>query len=94
MEEIAEIASLKTRADAVEQRVGRHGEEIDALSRDSTRMDVLLTRIDQTVNKIDVKLDALDKKPAQRWEDLVKQVVGIIVAALIAVALYQMGIRH
>ncbi len=93
MEETAEIASLKTRMDTVETRVARHGEEIDALSRDSTRMDVILARIDQTVGKIDGKLDALDRKPAQRWESLTAQVIAIIVAALLAVALYQMGLK-
>ena len=93
MEETAEIASLKTRMDTVETRVARHGEEIDALSRDSTRMDVILARIDQTVGKIDGKLDALDRKPAQRWESLTAQVIAIIVAALMAVALYQMGLK-
>lgn len=93
MEETAEIASLKTRMDTVETRVARHGEEIDALSRDSTRMDVILARIDQTVGKIDGKLDSISAKPAQRWESLTAQVIAIIVAALLAVALYQMGLK-
>ena len=93
MEETAKIAALETRMDTVETRVARHGEEIDALSRDSTRMDVILARIDQTVGKIDGKLDALDRKPAQRWESLTAQVIAIIVAALLAVALYQMGLK-
>ena len=93
MEETAKIAALETRMDTVETRVARHGEEIDALSRDSTRMDVILARIDQTVGKIDGKLDSLDRKPAQRWESLTAQVIAIIVAALMAVALYQMGLK-
>lgn len=93
MEETAEIASLKTRMDTVEHRVGEHGKEIDALSRDSTRMDVILARIDQTVGKIDGKLDSISAKPAQRWESLTAQVIAIIVAALLAVALYQMGLK-
>ncbi|RVU97069.1 hypothetical protein EII22_09040 [Coriobacteriales bacterium OH1046] len=93
MEEMTEIAALKVRMDTVEHRVGEHGKEIDALSRDSTRMDVILARIDQTVGKIDGKLDSISAKPAQRWESLTAQVIAIIVAALLAVALYQMGLK-
>lgn len=93
MEETAKIAALETRVDTLERRVGEHGKEIDDLSRDSTRMDVILARIDQTVGKIDGKLDSLSAKPAQRWESLTAQVIAIIVAALMAAALYQMGIN-
>ena len=93
MEETAKIAALETRVDTLEHRVGEHGKEIDALSRDSTRMDVILARIDQTVGKIDGKLDSISAKPAQRWESLTAQVIAIIVAALLAAALYQMGIN-
>lgn len=93
MDETAKIAALETRVDTLETRVGEHGKEIDALSRDSTRMDVILARIDQTVGKIDGKLDSLSAKPAQRWESLTAQVIAIIVAALLAAALYQMGLN-
>lgn len=93
MEETAKIAALEMRVDTLERRVGEHGKEIDDLSRDSTRMDVILARIDQTVGKIDGKLDSLSQKPVQKWEALTAQVIAIIVAALMAVALYQMGLN-
>lgn len=52
----------------------------------------ILTRIDDTVAKIDARLDDTAAKPAQRWDALVTQVIGLVVAALVGMAMMQAGI--
>ena len=54
--------------------------------------EAILTRIDDTVAKIDARLDDTAAKPAQRWDALVTQVIGMVVAALVGMALLQSGI--
>lgn len=93
MEGQSEIAALGTRIDAVERRVSKHGEEIDDLKIGMAKTDVILSRIDSTVGQIDAKLDELGAKPGQRWESLTAQILAIIVAAFMAVALSRMGFR-
>lgn len=93
MEDAPEIAAIKTRIEAHEARITRHGEEIDELKIGAAKTDVILGRIDQTVSKIDGKLDALDRKPAQRWEAVVTLAITVVVTAAITYALAQLGIR-
>lgn len=92
MEDAPEIAALGTRVDAVERRVAKHGEEIDELKIGAAKTDVILGRIDQTVAKIDGKLDALHSRPAQRWEAIVTVAITVVVTAVIAYALSQAGL--
>lgn len=56
-------------------------------------MDTVLTRIDATVAKIDGRMDAQQMKPAQRWDDLVKQVITLVVAAAVGTILIRLGLQ-
>jgi len=91
MEDI-EISTLKERVESHERRITKHGEEIDELKIREAEIRAVLNRIDQTVGKIDTKLDIQEKKPAQRWESLVTQVIALAVAALAAVVLAKIGL--
>lgn len=93
MDTIPDMSAVQTRLDAHEARITRHGEEIDELKIGAAKTDVILGRIDQTVAKIDGKLDALDRKPAQRWEAIVTVAITVVVTAIIAYALSQAGLR-
>lgn len=92
MEGAPEIAAIKTRIEAHEARITKHGEEIDELKIGAAKTDVILGRIDQTVAKIDGKLDILDSKPAQRWETIVTLVISVVVTAVVTYALSQAGL--
>lgn len=83
------MADVKT----LDERVTSHGVELDNLRIKSATMDTVLTRIDATVSKIDGRLDAQQMKPAQRWEDLVKQVIALVVAAAVGAILLRMGLQ-
>lgn len=92
-EPCGEIATLRSRVDNHERRIAKHGEEIDELRIREATISVTLGRIDQTVGKIDAKLEAQERKPATRWESLVTQVLSMVVAAVVALALARIGLR-
>lgn len=84
---------LKADVKTLDERVTSHGVELDNLRIKSATMNTVLTRIDATVSKIDGRLDAQQMKPAQRWEDLVKQVIALAVAAVVGAILLRMGLQ-
>lgn len=83
------MADIKT----LDERVSSHGTELDELKIKSATMNTVLTRIDATVAKIDGRMDAQQMKPAQRWEDLVKQVITLVVAAVVGAILLRLGLQ-
>lgn len=83
------MADIKT----LDERVSTHGAELDELKIKSATMDTVLNRIDATVAKIDGRMDAQQMKPAQRWDDLVKQVITLVVAAVVGAILLRLGLQ-
>lgn len=83
------MADIKT----LDDRVGIHGAELDELKIKSATMNTVLNRIDATVAKIDGRMDAQQMKPAQRWDDLVKQVITLVVAAVVGAILLRLGLQ-
>lgn len=83
------LANIKT----LGERVGRHGAELDELKIKSATMNTVLTRIDATVMKIDGRLDAQQMKPAQRWDDVVKQVITLVIAAAFGAVMVNLGLQ-
>lgn len=88
------MVTLKNQIDNHERRITKHGEEIDALKIREATMSVTLSRIDQTVGKIDAKLDVQEQKPARRWESLVTQIISLLVAAIAALVLAKVGLGY
>lgn len=83
------MADIRT----LDERVSNHGIELDELKIKSATMNTVLTRIDATVAKIDGRMDAQQMKPAQRWDDLVKQVITLVVAAVVGAILLRLGLQ-
>lgn len=83
------MADIKT----LDERVSIHGAELDELKIKSATMNTVLNRIDATVAKIDGRMDAQQLKPAQRWDDLVKQVITLVVAAVVGAILLRLGLQ-
>lgn len=83
------MADIRT----LDERVSNHGRELDELKIKSATMNTVLTRIDATVAKIDGRMDAQQMKPAQRWDDLVKQVITLVVAAVVGAILLRLGLQ-
>ena len=90
----SDLTMLKNQVDNHERRITKHGEEIDELKIREATMSVTLSRIDQTVGKIDAKLDVQEQKPARRWESLVSQIISLLVAAIAALVLAKIGLGY
>lgn len=90
----SDLAMLKRQVDNHERRITKHGEEIDDLKIHEATMSVTLGRIDQTVGKIDAKLDVQEQKPARRWESLMSQVISLLVAAIAALVFAKVGLGY
>lgn len=89
----ADSQQMKADIKTLDERVSNHGMELDELKIKSATMNTVLTRIDATVAKIDGRMDAQQMKPAQRWDDLVKQVITLVVAAVVGAILIRMGLQ-
>ena len=89
----ADSQQMMADIETLDKRVANHGAELDELKIKSATMDTVLTRIDATVAKIDGRMDAQQMKPAQRWDDLVKQVITLVVAAVLGAILLRLGLQ-
>ena len=89
----ADSQQMKADIRTLDERVSNHGMELDELKIKSATMSTVLTRIDATVAKIDGRMDAQQMRPAQRWDDLVKQVTALVVAAVVGAILIQLGLQ-
>lgn len=77
----------------LQNRVSKHGMELDEIRTKSEVNEAILSRIDETVAKIDARMDESDAKPAQRWESVVTQVISIVVTALFGMLFVQAGLN-
>lgn len=89
----ADNQQMKADVKSLEERVSKHGMELDDMRIKNAANEAVLSRIDRTVSKIDERMDAQQLKPAQRWEDLVKQVIALVVAALVGLAMVKVGLQ-
>lgn len=77
----------------LQNRVSKHGMELDEIRTKSEVNEAILSRIDETVAKIDARMDESDAKPAHRWESVVTQVISLIVVALFGMLFVQAGLE-
>lgn len=80
-----DVATLKERVDA-------HGREIDEMRINVVEIRSDVKQIKDMLDTIKATIDEQARVPANRWNDLVKQVIAIIVAALVGLALVRAGI--
>lgn len=83
-----EIGSLKHRMDAVEE--ANH-----ALNRLATAVEVMATKqesMSKSVDKLTVKVEALEAEPAKKWRFVVEKAIYFIVAAVMGYFLAQSGL--
>lgn len=73
--------------------LARQGERIGALE---TKMAVHETNYLHIISKLDSlisKVTAIEAKPAKRWEKVISQAIGVVVAAIVGFLLAKFGIQ-
>lgn len=82
------VKSAHKRIDSLEKKVDGLTELHIAVCRIAEKVD----GVAQDVSEVKEEMKEVRDKPAHRWEKLVGQVMALLVAALIGMALSQMGL--
>ncbi len=92
------LAEVEARSKSNTHRIDQLEKSTEALNKLATAVEVMATKQDtmaETLNRLDAKVETIEKKPAKRWESLVEKVlyglVGALVTALAAGLLATMG---
>lgn len=80
---------LERAVETHEERITAHGREIDELSHVVAEIRVNDRHRDETMSRIEGKVDTLVMKPSARWEHALLVAIG----AVVLYVLYQIGIR-
>lgn len=96
------IAEVAHRAESNTRRVEKLELQTEAIQSLATSVEVLvkeqghqteaMARIESNVEKLDVKVEALEKKPAKRWEGLADKFAWALIAAAITFILSYLGL--
>lgn len=86
----------------VEDRSKSNSHRLDDVEKRQDNLDELVTTVkvlavreevvENTVKKIDNKVETLTGKPAKRWDNLINQVITIIIAAIAGFILAKIGL--
>lgn len=89
------LTAVEDRAASNTKRLNKLEESTEALNRMAISMEVMAEKQDRvadTVDRLDVKVEALEGKPAKKWESLEEKVLLTLVAAIIGYFLAKLGI--
>lgn len=76
---IGDITEIKTKITILESEINGVKQRA-AVSEEQTKMIFnILKEIKDSIKIIAIKVDLIEKKPAQRWEELVKTVLGTVI---------------
>ena len=86
------VSLLEEAFERHEERISAHGKEIDTLRMNREHDSVVLAQVNSTCLDIKQRLDAMEKKPATRWESMTSAVVNAIALAVLAYVLAHVGL--
>ncbi len=95
MEELGvRVAELSQQLRAIQQRIEGLGRGQEALTRLATAVEVMASKQDsmgRSLGRLSEKLDALEQRPARRWEGLVDKILLLLAGAFVSFLLTQGG---
>lgn len=102
-EEMAvKVAEVEHRAKSNTRRIDKLEQQTDAIQSLATSVEVLvkeqghqteaMDRIEKNVEKLDGKVEALEKKPVKRWDAIVDKLVWALLAAVVTFLLSRIGL--
>lgn len=80
---IREVSEVKNRLNILEQEVTNMKIDSAKTQEQYKNMFTILNDIKDSIKIIASKLDTLEKKPAQHWEDTVKTVITVVVSCVV-----------
>lgn len=94
MEINGRVTALEERVSSNTRRIGMLEQGQKSLERLATAVEVLATKqegVAESVAKLDRKIDALESRPAKRWESLVDKILLVLAGAFATFLLTQGG---
>jgi hypothetical protein len=89
------MGNLEDKVDKLEQCRDRHDERLDKLEKEQLKMSVGSDKdfalIFKKLESIELLLNMLKEKPAKRWDDLISKALSVIVGAVMAYIMLQVG---
>ena len=80
------------RLTAVEERSKSNSHRLDKLEESNEVMANKQEQVADTVDKLDGKVTALERKPGKRWDGFVEKLIWAIAAAIVGFVLAQIGL--
>lgn len=102
-EEMAvKVAEVDHRAKSNTRRIEKLEVQTEAVQSLATSVEILvkeqshqteaMERIEKNVEKLDGKVEALEKKPAKKWDKVVETIVTLLIGAIAALVFSQIGL--
>lgn len=102
-EEMAvKVAEVDHRAKSNTRRIDKLEQQTEAIQSLATSVEILvkeqshqtaaMDRIEKNVEKLDGKVEALEKKPAKKWDKVVETIVTLLIGAIAALVFAQIGL--
>ena len=102
-EEMAvKIVEIDQRAKSNTRRVEKLELQTDAVQSLATSVEILvkeqghqseaMDRIEKNVEKLDGKVEALEKKPAKKWDKALETIVTLLIGAILALVFSAIGL--
>lgn len=89
------LTEVDQRAKSNTRRIDKLEQSTDALNELTIAVKEMVLKqnyVADTVDKLDKKVEALEQKPAKRWDGLVDKIILTIVAALVGFGLARLGL--
>lgn len=96
------IAEIEHRAVSNTRRIDKLEQQTEAIQSLATSVEVMvkeqshqtesIKKIEENVEKLDTKVDALERKPGKRWEGIVEKIISALVGGLIVYLLAKIGL--
>lgn len=95
-DEIAvKLAEADARSRSNAHRIDALEKSTEALNKLATAVEVMATRQEsmaETLDRLDGKVEAIEQKPAKRWEGIAEKALWSVCAAVIAFLLARIGL--
>lgn len=92
----AEMAANNKEHESFRRRLHEHDEQINEIHQLTTAVGKLadgIAETKRTVDKIDKRVEAIEKEPAEKWKKITFEVVKTVVVLLVGAALAYFGVK-
>lgn len=94
-DQIRTLTECDQRSKSNQHRLDKMEQNYEALNRltiSVETMGVKLGNMDETMKKLNTRMEEQESKPAKRWDGLVTTLIGVIVGAVMAVVFTHIGL--